>query len=516
MKKAIKYVICVLSAAAVLAVGLGFVITPEISDAPNESVSGIKPFNSQSGASSNYYRIPSLITARDGSLVAAVDARFGGTHDSPNNLDTAVSLSHDGGENWADSFLVLNYQDYENSKTILKANGKLTTKDSASFIDPSMLLDRETGRIYMIVDAYPDNSGSMSSQTGSGYIEKDGAKYLSLCKKGEKEYNYYVDDNNDIVNVNGEKTEYLINSKFELLENGNPLKLPQKKTAFWYNVPFSVKTGEEVNMNIMYKDALFKPLRTTYIYLIYSDDNGKSWSDPVDLNPMVKAEDKGFMGVCPGRGIQLENGEFAGRLIFTAYYLNPENMEQKFTAIYSDDHGKTWKCGDSAELTDEISSMSETQLVELPDGSIKAFSRTTSGFVGSAISRDGGVSWSKPELEDDLVLTGGSGCQISVINSSVKIDGKDAAILSAPKGESRKNGFIYVGLIEKDGGEYEIDWKYSKEITESETYFAYSCLTQLENGDVGILYEKSNTPQSIDTTVFEKYSIQDLCREKTD
>ena len=39
---------------------------------------------------SRYYRIPALMTLKDGGLMAAVDARFGSAGDSPNNLDTAV------------------------------------------------------------------------------------------------------------------------------------------------------------------------------------------------------------------------------------------------------------------------------------------------------------------------------------------------------------------------------------------------------------------------------------------
>ncbi|MFR5557493.1 MAG: hypothetical protein ACLTKE_12240 [Coprococcus sp.] len=43
------------------------------------------------GTGANYYRIPALLTLKSGALVGAVDARFGGTHDSPNNIDIAVS-----------------------------------------------------------------------------------------------------------------------------------------------------------------------------------------------------------------------------------------------------------------------------------------------------------------------------------------------------------------------------------------------------------------------------------------
>lgn len=99
------------------------------------------------------------------------------------------------------------------------------------------------------------------------------------------------------------------------------------------------------------------------------------------------------------------------------------------------------------------------------------------------------------------------------MNKPVKIDGKDAVLLSAPAGESRTNGYIYVGLIQEDAGgrPYEIVWTYKMEVTGSDTYFAYSCLTQLTDGRIGLLYEQANTPQTIDTTVFETYTMGELC-----
>lgn len=191
----------------------------------------------------------------------------------------------------------------------------------------------------------------------------------------------------------------------------------------------------------------------------------------------------------------------------------PETGEQRFSVIYSDDHGGSWQAGERIALTQEINNISETQLIQLPDGSLQSFSRTTAGYVGTAFSTDGGQTWSEPQLVRELPLTGGSGCQVSAINYAGKIEGKDAVLLSAPAGESRTNGYIYVGLIEEgvDGRPYEIAWTYKKEVTGADTYFAYSCLTQLADGRIGLLYEQANTPQTIDTTVFVPYTVDELC-----
>lgn len=514
MNRIIKFVIIGVAAAAVAAGGLGFVITPEAGSAPNDPAEGIKPFSTASAIGSNYYRIPAIITAQDGTVIASIDARFGGTHDSPNNLDIAVSLSGDSGQSWSEPELALSFDDWENSGMLLRANGSLTTENSASAIDSSLLQDEQTGRIYLLADVFPYAAGAFAAQAGSGYAEIDGQKYLMLRKNGEESYSYTVREGGVIYDQSGAKTAYSLNSNYEILENGAPLTVRQKQLHYWYTLPFGVRTRTEVPMNILYQDALFQPLPTSYLYLIYSDDNGRTWSDPVDLNAQVKPEDAGFMGVCPGRGIQLENGEHAGRLIFTTYYLNPETSEQRFAAIYSDDHGATWHAGESVAVSETIPSMSETQLVQFPDGGLQAFSRTTSGYVAAAYSRDGGGTWGAAQLVEELPLTSGSGCQISAINYTGQIDDRDAVLLAAPAGDSRKNGYIYVGLIRESGDTeqpYVIDWTYKKEITDADTYFAYSCLTQMADGKIGLLYEQANTPQTVDTVIFETYTIKELC-----
>lgn len=512
MKKKINIIISIICIIIVFALCAGFIFTPEIKETGEKDIDSVKPFATSSQIGCNYYRIPSLITTTNGSIIASVDARFGGTKDSPNNIDTAVSLSDNNGESWSQPEIVLSFEDWENNSKILKENGKLTTKNSASTIDPAMLQDEKTGRIFLMVDVFPYATGAVNAQKGSGYTEKNSEKHLLLCKKGEKEYDYYADENGIIYNKNGEKTEYSLNSKFEILENSEPLTVKQKKLVYWYNLSFGVNTKKEVPMNIMYKSSLFSPVPTSYIYMIYSDDNGNTWSDPVNLNSQIKSDNDSFMGVCPGRGIQIKSGENEGRLIFMTYYRDTETGEQKFASVYSDDNGKTWNTGAAVSLTEEIDNISETQLIQFDDGTLQSFSRSTIGKVVSSYSTDGGISWSKPFANENLPLSGVSGCQISVINYNGKIDGKDAVILSAPALDNRKNGYIYVGLI-TDNKNYEIQWKYKKEITDKDGDFAYSCLTQLTNGDIGILYETSNTPQATEAVTFSSYTIEELCTD---
>ena len=511
MKKKIIFAAGAAVLAAVL--GIGFAFPMNLREPPNEAAQGIKPFSSKSEIGCIYYRIPALITARDGTVIASIDARYGGTSDSPNDIETAVSRSTDNALTWSEPILALSFDEWKHQNNFLNPEKRLFNQKSASAIDSSLLLDNETGRIFLLTDVFPPEGGVLFSETGSGYTEINGQKYLMLRKKGDEGYNYTVRENGIIYNADGEKTEYSVNGKYELLKNSEPLTVRQKRLDYWYSLPFGTPTLTKVPMNIMYGNSLFQPMQTSYLYLIYSDDHGKTWSDPIDLNKQVKPDDAGFMGVCPGRGLQITKGEYAGRLVFTAYFSDPETGVERFMSLYSDDRGETWESGEAVSLDEEIGNMSETQIAEMPDGSLMSFSRSVKGNVTSAYSRDGGKTWTDPQAETEIPLSKG-GCMVSAINYSGKIDGKDAVLLSAPAGDDRKNGFIYVGLVTEAQGSkrsYEIEWKYKKEITSKETNFAYSCMTELADGKIAILYEESNASQAVDTVVLKTYTVGELC-----
>lgn len=477
------------------------------------------PFHSNDATGSSYFRIPAMLTTMQGTVISAIDARFGGTQDAPNNLDTAVSTSTDGGRSWSEGILPFHFDDFADNGQIFKEGSSVSVAGSAAFIDPALLEDRtinSDGRIFILVDAFPSATGTLSAQKGSGYTLVDGKKYLKLKKAGETEYNYTVRENNVIYDQNGAPTEYSLNGNFEVLKNGEPLTVKQKDIEYNNDTITTVTTDQDVAMNVMYDTSVFQVLRTSYLYLKYSDDQGKTWSDPVNLNGMVKTDDMGFLGVGPGRGIQIVDGEHKGRLLFQVYeYVNGD---QWCHTIYSDDHGETWKLGGSPQFDRAtVGSMSESQLFELPGGTLQVFARTVKSRIATAYSKDGGETWTNGALDDRLLLASGSGCQLSVINYDGYIDGKRAVILSAPVESSRRHGVIRIGLINDDisnGEEYpEIDWKYQFDVTKTGVYFAYSCLTQLPNADVGILYEQGNTRQFLDKIRYNTYSVSKLTQD---
>ena len=222
-------------------------------------------------------------------------------------------------------------------------------------------------------------------------------------------------------------------------------------------------------------------------FLTWSDDEGATWSAPVDVTTTTKRP-AGATTVAsgPGVGIQLTRGPHAGRLILP-FNEGPFWKWQNF-AVISDDKGKTWRCGDNvpgAFVPDpkhgERSQINEVQMVEMSDGSVRLNSRPFAGarVRKSSVSRDGGVTWSKVEDVPELPCPS---CMASVLRYSFDdAGGRGRMLFSGPRGTKRAAGTI--SLSTDDGA----TWPVRKELWPG--FFAYSVLTRLPDGTIGCLFE---------------------------
>lgn len=433
---------------------------------------------------SNNYRIPSLFTTKEGTVLASIDARILHGGDSPNNIDTAIRRSEDAGKTWEEAKIILDYP------------------DKASAIDTSMIQDEETGRIFLLVTHFPSGYGFPQAKKGSGYKDINGKRYLQLFDAKNNEYT--VREEGKVYDSEGNLTNYTLDEDKNLYENGDKID------------------------NVLTSTSPLKVLGTSYLSLIYSDDDGKTWSKPIDLNKDVKADWMKFLGTGPGRGHQIKNGEYAGRIIFPIYLTN-QNGFQSSGAIYSDDNGATWKMGETvtdgrnmgngqignAQTQTIGEQLTECQVVEMPNGQLKMFMRNTGSYVRVATSFDGGATWDSDVVQDTNLRE--PYCQLSVINYSQKIDGKDALIFSNPDANSRINGTVKIGLISENGNhengqpKYDIEWRYKKLVKPG--YFAYSCLTELPNKNIGLFYEGTDVREMSYTEMNLDYLKFDVVKD---
>jgi sialidase-1 len=221
-------------------------------------------------------------------------------------------------------------------------------------------------------------------------------------------------------------------------------------------------------------------------YLISSDDDGDTWTQPKDVTVTTKAVEAVTIAGGPGIGIQLQHGPHAGRLIM------PLNQRVgpfwDVRAVYSDDRGTVWKLGDLAPGARAVnakgratSMVNEVQMVELQDGSVRMNSRRADDqpFRKTAISRDGGQTWSPVEQARELA---DPACMGSILRYSFAGEGGKSIILySGPNSTTRANGTVYLSYDEGRS------WPVRKVLCQGR--FGYSCLTRLPDGRVGILYE---------------------------
>ena len=208
-----------------------------------------------------------------------------------------------------------------------------------------------------------------------------------------------------------------------------------------------------------------------YLHYIKSDDNGKTWSKPVDITSQIAMPEwkNDFKFITSGTGIFTRTGKLLHCLV---------NLNRGLYVFGSNDHGKSWYFIDTP-----IKPADESKIVELVDGSWMINSRVNDkkGMRYVHVSADEGKTWeSRPEsaLIDP-------GCNGSIIRYTSINDGykKNRLLFANAKMEKgRKNMTVRISY---DEGK---TWSEGKTIYPGSS--AYSCLTILKNGDIGLFFEK--------------------------
>jgi sialidase-1 len=218
-------------------------------------------------------------------------------------------------------------------------------------------------------------------------------------------------------------------------------------------------------------------------FVIHSDDDGRSWSEPRETTRLVKRPQVATsLASGPGVGIQLRRAPHRGRLV-VPFNQGPPGA-WKVYAAYSDDHGKSWRYGETA--ADSAAGFgNEVQIVELADGGVMLNARNQSGNHLRKVARsgDGGRSWSP--LVDDPELVDPE-CQGTILRYSDPLDGRRNRILFAnpASATARVNGTVRLSYDEGKS------WPVSRTVHPGS--FAYSCLTVLRDGTIGLLYERDD------------------------
>ena len=449
------------------------------------------------------YRIPALLKTDKGTLIAGADERR--LHSSDwGDIGMVVRRSEDKGKTWSDRVTITNLRD----------NPKASDPSIGSPVNIDMVLvqDPETKRIFSIYDMFPEGKGifGMADQREEAYKQIDGKTYQILYKEGE-DGSYTIRENGTVYTPDGKPTDYRVVV--------DPVKPSYSDKGDLYQ-------GDRLLGNIYFtsnKTSPFRVAKDSYLWMSYSDDDGKTWSAPQDITPMVKADWMKFLGVGPGTGITLHTGPHKGRIIVPTYTTNQTshlNGSQSSRIIYSDDHGKTWHMGDavndnrpvgneiihSSTMNNSGAQNTESSVVQLNNGDLKLFMRGLTGDLQVATSKDGGATWEKeikryPEVKDAYV-------QMSAIHTMH--DGKEYILLSnaAGPGRERKNGLVHLARVEENG---ELTWLKHNPIQSGK--FAYNSIQDLGNGEYGLLYEHADNNQNEYTLSYKKFNWDFLSKD---
>lgn len=313
-------------------------------------------FNTSMNPDVSCYRIPALVSATNGDLVAAIDERVPSCNDlrGSRDINIVIRRSQDQGHSWSE------------------IEGIVDFPDGQSASDPSMIVDRKTGEIFLF-------------------------------------YNY--------------------------------MDLDKEKDIY-------------------------------YLHVVKSSDHGRSWSDPEDITGQIARPEwhKSFKFITSGRGIQTRSGKLLHCMV---------NLDQGLHLFGSDDHGQSWYLIDTP-----IQPGDESKVVELSDGRWMVNSRVNGEKKRWVhISSDQGRSWKsrpEPELVDP-------GCNASMIRYSSTESGSDKNRLLFANANNSKDRTNLTIRISYDEGE---SWSEGKCIYPGAS--AYSTLTVLEDGNIGLLFEKDD------------------------
>lgn len=320
------------------------------------------------GVGSPYYRIPALTTSVKGTVLAAYDARptLG---DLPSNIGIVLRRSTDGGTTWQAQQVV--------------------RKDPApqGYGDPSLLVDRTTGRIFLFYAAGV-NQGFFGSATGN----------------------------------------------------------------------------DESDPNVLQADYS------------YSDDDGLTWTHR-RITQQIKNPAWGGMFASSGEGIQVRNGAYKGRLI--QQYAIRDNGANYAVSAYSDDHGATWKMGTPVGPGGD-----ENKTVELNDGTIMLNNRSAP-YRTIAYSTDGGATYT-PFVQDTELPDPANNASVMRYAPDAPASNPQSSwlLFSNTEATSRKNLTVKMSC---DNGK---TWPIKKVVDAGAA--AYSTLTRLPDGRLGLLYERGN------------------------
>lgn len=209
-----------------------------------------------------------------------------------------------------------------------------------------------------------------------------------------------------------------------------------------------------------------------YFHVIKSADNGQTWSAPVDITYQISRPEwlRDFQFITSGGGIQTSTGTLLNCLV---------NLKRGVFVFGSVDHGASWFLLDTP-----LQPADESKIVELPNGNWMVNARVNkAGCRYVHTSSDRGQSWT---TRADTALTD-PGCNAGFIRYTLRENGREENVLVFSNPNSPDSRTNLTMRISRDNG---LTWTPGKTVYAGSA--AYSALTILKDGKIGLLFESDD------------------------